>query len=186
MASFDPQTVLVVMALKEESGGLFESLAVQSLYTGIGQVSAAFSLTKALSLKKPSLILNLGTAGSFDLPQDQCVECSAFIQRKVNRIGPQAKQILAVKKWTDLPSVVCASADFIQNQRNEFTTDYQIMDMESYALAFVAKQFQIPFVALKYISDNSNENLVLDWKNNLQTAREKLFAVYQRLSSNTC
>ncbi len=181
MASFDPQTALLVMALPDESGQLFENAGIQPLYTGIGQVKAAFALTKSLMQTKPALILNLGTAGSIDFPQGQCVECSAFVQRQFNSIGPKNKKILIDKALTNLPQVICGTADFIQETPFATNSEFKIMDMEAYALAFVAKQFQIPFYSVKFITDNSNENVVSDWKKNLAKARENLFSVYQQL-----
>ncbi|OFZ28986.1 MAG: hypothetical protein A2622_12875 [Bdellovibrionales bacterium RIFCSPHIGHO2_01_FULL_40_29] len=180
MASFDPKTLLIVMALRDESQGLFEASGIQPYYTGIGQVRAAFGLTKAIHEQKPVGILNLGTAGSFDLPQGQIVECSAFIQRQSQILAPKSKTLLASGSLSDFPKVICGSADFIQH---EFTggARFDIMDMEAYALAYVAAQMKLPFYSIKVISDHSTENVVSDWKKNLAISAENLFNAYQGL-----
>lgn len=179
MASFDPKTILVVMALPDESGFLFENANVKPLYTGIGQVKAAMSLTQALGQFTPSAVMNFGTAGSFDRAQGHCVECSAFIQRSINQLGPKAKKIPAADVLTNLPKVICGSADFIQHQKfDSITTPFDIMDMEAYALAYVCQQFKVPFYSFKYISDSSDHQVVADWKKNILLAQKELFQVY--------
>ena len=179
MASFDPKTTLLVMALADESGNVFENAGLQPLYTGIGQVKAATALTKALFERKPTTIINLGTAGSFHLPQGQCVECSGFIQRHGNVKGLSSSKILAPSFLTDLPKVICGTGDFVQTEKYPHEKmSFEIMDMEGYALAYVAQQFQIPFFSIKYISDNSNGDVIHDWKKNLISSREKLLQIY--------
>lgn len=182
MASFDPLTTLFVMALKEESGGVFESNNIHPLYTGVGQVRAAYALTRAISEQKPQRIINLGTAGSFSHPQGTCVECSAFIQRQVNPLGLKSKKILAGNEITDLPKAICGTADFIQHSLFEnVDSSFSVMDMEAYALAYVSQQYQIPFHSIKFISDHSNEFIFEDWKKNLTVSSELLFSVVKNL-----
>ena len=41
--------------------------------------------------------------------------------------------------------------------------DYNVVDMEAYALAVVAMQEDIPFLCLKYISDGADDNAAEDW-----------------------
>ncbi len=183
MASFDPKTSLVVMALSDESGLLFENANVKPLYTGIGQVKAAMSLTQGLLKFTPSAVINFGTAGSFDRPQGECVECSAFIQRSINQHGPRSLKIAAADALTNLPKVICGTADFIQNQKYDPSHhNFDVMDMEAYALAYVCQQFKIPFYSFKFISDSSSHQVVADWKKNLVTAQKELFQVYQNLT----
>ena len=194
MASFDPTTTLLVMALKEESQGLFEDSGIKPFYTGIGQVKATYSVTEAIEKTRPSSIINLGTAGSFHLNQGECVECLAFVQRPVllNRFDKKfvnssvkSKKILVPTHLTDLKKVVCGTADHIQNNADsENSNSYDIMDMEAYALAYVADQKKIPFYSIKYISDNSNNDLVLDWKKNLRNSAEKLLEIYKFIISS--
>ena len=65
----DPTRPLVVMALPQEGGALFESVQVPVLYTGVGKINAAYHLTlrlaeyRARNLPLP-LVVNFGTAGS--------------------------------------------------------------------------------------------------------------------------
>ena len=183
MASLDPKTTLVVMALPDESGLLFENANVKPLYTGIGQIKAAVNLTRSLEKFIPRAVLNFGTAGSFERTQGHAVECSAFIQRSINKLGPHPKKIPAADVLTGMPKVVCGTADFIQIEKFEsIHHEFDIMDMEAYALAYVCEQFQVPFYSFKYISDSSNTQLKSDWKKNLLLAQKELFQVYLSLT----
>lgn len=176
---------LIVMALKNESQCRFENSGLQPFYCGIGLVKAAYSLTQKLSQvlcdpnikEKPNLIINLGTAGSFQHQQRELVEVSAFVQR--NHFLPAEKTKIELTTLTTLPKVICGSADTIESTSPIISSYYDIMDMEGYALAFVCQKFKIPFVSIKYISDNSNENTVHDWKINLSDAAEKLESFYK-------
>lgn len=181
MASFDPTTTLLVMALKEESQGLFEQAGIKPFYTGVGQVKATHSLTEAILKTRTTSILNFGTAGSFHLEQGDCVECSAFVQRHEHI---KSKKIFAAAALTDLKKVVCGSADHIQFKQNTDKSEpFEIMDMEGYALAYVADQKKIPFYSFKYITDNSGDGIFTDWKKNLQQSAEKLLEIYKKIST---
>lgn len=187
MASLDPKEILLVMALAEESQGLFENAGLQPLYTGIGSIKSTYSLTRAVYDLKPKAILNLGTAGSFQLPQGKTVECSAFVQRHIAKKSVPSKKIITSHYLTDLPKAICGTADFIEHSvASEYSVAseksfYDIMDMEGYALAFVAQQSHIPFHAVKFISDNSGQDVFLNWKNNLPVAAKNLLQVYKEI-----
>lgn len=72
---------LVVIALKEESNGILEDNGIDVLYTGLGKVNASYRLTKELIVrnqhnKRPSIVINFGTAGSRKYEQGHLVACS--------------------------------------------------------------------------------------------------------------
>ncbi len=183
MASLDPKQTLLVMALAEESQGLFENAGLQPLYTGLGSINSTYSLTRAIYDLKPKAILNLGTAGSFRLLQGKVVECSAFVQRHLVKKSFASKKIITSHYLTELPKAVCGTADHIeQSQDPQNQNFYEIMDMEGYALAYVAQQSKIPFHAVKFISDNSGQDVFTNWKGNLPAAAKNLFQVYQEIT----
>ena len=183
MASLDPKQTLLVIALAEESQGLFENVGLQPLYTGLGSIKSTYSLTRAIFDLKPKMILNLGTAGSFRLPQGVAVECSAFVQRHLAEKCLPSKKIITSNYLTDLPKAICGTADHIEHSLDPLKqTFYDIMDMEGYALAYVAQQSKIPFHSVKFVSDNSGQDVFLNWKCNLPAAAKNLFQVYQKIT----
>ena len=60
-----------------------------------------------------------------------------------------------------LPKGVCGSGDqFEVEHRNP---EYNVIDMEAFALAKVSEQEKIDFLCLKYISDGADGNAADDW-----------------------
>lgn len=162
---FPEENVLIVMALEQESGGVLEKAGFSVFYTGLGLINASSCLTEAILKLKPDRIINLGTAGSFKHQQGVFFEVKSCLQR--GDIVSLINSKIDIPTVTDLPHAICGSSDFIDNQIH---SAYDIMDMEVKAYAQVAKKYQIPFHSFKFVTDSSNQNLMHDWKKNLQSA----------------
>ena len=54
-----------------------------------------------------------------------------------------------------------------------------VIDMEAYAEALVCKDFNTPFIAIKYISDIVGENSISDWQAAFSDARKALTSFIQ-------
>jgi len=61
----------------------------------------------------------------------------------------------------NFPEGTCGTGDNFEMEHN--TTQYNVVDMEAYALATVAQKEQIPFLCLKYISDGADDSAAEDW-----------------------
>ncbi len=179
--TIDLGTALLVFAMQEESQGYFKKYDV--LYTGLGKINAAYSLTKYLSDKRPSLVINLGTAGSQLFPAKSVVCCSRFVQRDmdVQALGFEPFQtpfsdVPVVLEYgmsvTGLPAGICGSGDNFATTYKEAA--YNLVDMEAYALARICQQEDIPFLCLKYISDGADEDASADWTEALDNAAKAL------------
>ena len=162
--------VLFVFALDSEAAEEFHD--VNKLIIGVGKVNAAYELTKAIYYKRPKLIVNLGSAGSNIFKRGEVVCCIKFLQRDMDAtgLGFQPYQIPFSDtpvilnhgiKIKDLPEGICGSGDNFETAH--FCSDYNVVDMEAYSLAFVAMKEQIPFLCLKYISDGADGTAANDW-----------------------
>ena len=71
----------------------------------------------------------------------------------------------------------CGTGDSFVMEPDPWFEDQYIdcVDMEGYALAYVAQQYNIPFRAWKYISDMADENAAQEWEKNVADGAE-LFA----------
>lgn len=172
---------LLMMALPDESQGLFESHGITPNYCGIGLIKAAYMTQQLILKKKPTRVLNLGTAGSHTFKQGQLVECTSFVYRQPANFQGIGQKKITTSPITNLTQAVCGSADFIEN--SEPLTKCDVMDMEAYAMAFVCTQLQIPFHSVKFISDYSDKNLLQDWKKNLRQGAEKLLMIYREIEN---
>ncbi|MFA9190746.1 nucleosidase [Flavobacterium sp. FZUC8N2.13] len=164
------ENILFVFALEIEAGEIFNSH--NCLFTGIGKVNASYELTKTIHQKKPGLIVNLGTAGSSYFSKGDVVCCTQFVQRDMDVRGlgyalyetPFSNVPLVLNYGMpigEFPMGICGTGDNFEMEHN--TTQYNVVDMEAYALATIAKKENIPFLCLKYISDGADESAAEDW-----------------------
>lgn len=176
---------LLVFALESEALGHFENES--RLFTGVGKVNAAYQLTRRIAHERPEIIINLGSAGSNVFKKGEVVCCTSFIQRDmdVRPLGfahyetPFCGQNIVLEYGhaiTQLPQGTCGTGDNFEIQHS--VMEYDVVDMEAYALAWVAKEEAIPFVCLKYISDGADGKAADDWLVSVHQAAEALQQVY--------
>jgi adenosylhomocysteine nucleosidase len=171
---------LLVFALHAEAQKQFDALNV--LFCGVGKVNAAYRLTHTLGYWRqrnntvPRIVLNLGSAGSTHFQRGTIVNCTKFVQRDfdVTALGhapfmTPGETLPATLtnglRFEGFPEGTCGTGD-------NFSTDNQmvewnVVDMEAYALAKVCAYENIPFACLKYITDGGDESAAGDWKDSL-------------------
>ncbi len=189
--------MLVVMALPLESGGAFESMDIPVLYTGVGKLNASYALTRELTRRATQgghglrLVLNVGTAGSSVFPAGTLLECTRFMQRDMDAsplgfaVGvtpydehPPVLECAAM--FAQLPQVACGSGDdFCVNYDPR---EFQVVDMEAYALAKVCRMEGIPFACVKYITDGAKDDASAgEWQDASQRAGERLAEFFRSI-----
>ena len=186
---------LIVMALPQESRGLLESAGAPLLYTGVGKVNAAASLARRLAELRcagtpPSMVVNLGTAGSRTIPRHTMVACNRFSQRDMDVSGmgipvgvtpfddtPPVIEFPPV--FSRLPQTLCSSADSFATHRHAIEGD--VVDMEAFALARVCLSEGLPFACAKYITDGADSDSATHWEAALEAAARGFAEVYASL-----
>ncbi|MGH2292003.1 MULTISPECIES: nucleosidase [Pseudomonas] len=170
---------LFVFALKAEAGTVFAE--VNTVFTGIGKVNAAIALTKAIAQRKPKLIVNLGSAGSQGHGKGEVVCCTRFVQRDmdVTPLGfaryetPLSDIPVLLEHGEPIPGLAletCGTGDNFETSHGK--APYDVVDMEAYVLALIARSEGIPFVCLKYISDDAGSEAADDWSVQVHLAAE--------------
>ena len=173
-----------VFALDIEAAGVFENR--NKLFTGAGKVNAAYELTKFIHLRRPELIVNLGSAGSNYFKRGEVICCTKFLQRDMDATGLGFKKhetpfsgMQPVLNYgiplQRLPQGICGTGDSFE--MNHLSPDYNVIDMEAYPLAYIAMKEQIPFLCLKYITDGADSEAAGDWMvqvHNAASAFEKI------------
>jgi adenosylhomocysteine nucleosidase len=182
--------ILLVVALEAELPT--PPLNATVIYTGVGKVQAATKLAQALCKStKPDLIVNYGTAGGLNPMIKGMHEIGTFVQRDMIA-EPQAPRgtvpfsdpVLGnIKTAAPVMQVRCGTGDsFVMAPDPWFVTaDIDCVDMEGWALAYVAQQFDIPFRSFKYISDMADENAAEEWANNVADGAGKFLDIYDKL-----
>ena len=174
--------ILIVCALEMETNGKLDDWNI--IYTGVGKVNATYVLTAELFFQRkishlPKLVINIGTAGSREIPLHTLVDCTKFIQRDMDKTAlgfnrgetafetnvPMMLDFSYVKNPID-KNYVCGTGDnFVQDISKEIE-HIDVFDMEAYALAKTCWKNGIDFVSYKYITDNVNEKSADDWLEN--------------------
>lgn len=197
LAGNDFPELLVVMALEIEAGEVFRKEGVPVLFTGIGKVNAAYTLTKRLTEYRqanrwPRYVINFGTAGSERFSTGALVACSAFIQRDmdVTALGfapgvTPFEQTPAELRFpvvlNKLPQAVCSTGDSFATCAEPLPCD--VREMEAYALAKVCLLEGATFVCAKYITDGADHSAANDWQTNVHKAALEFIQIYRELAA---
>jgi adenosylhomocysteine nucleosidase len=190
--------IIVVIALRVESAGVFEAAGVPVLYCGVGKVNAAIALTKELSRyahqgEEMPLVVNFGSAGSRCFATGTLAACTEFVQRDMDVRGlgfalgvtpydeaPAA--LLFDPVFTQLPAAVCGSADSFVTA--EIEVDCAVIDMEAYALAKVCWHENARFACVKYVTDGADHTAADDWQRNVHVAAEEFLQLFRGLANS--
>ncbi len=181
----------LMMALPNESKGLFEQEDIAVHYSGIGKVNAAFKAFDVIHKTGCKTLLNLGTAGSSFFNAHDLVEVTQFVQRDMDvsplgfavGITPMDEEYPSAidlePYFTHLPRGICGTGDSFETGKPK--VDCNLVDMEGYAIAKVCKKLGVRFISVKYITDGANDTAHLDWEENLLLGAQKLLVLYQSL-----
>jgi adenosylhomocysteine nucleosidase len=183
---------LIVMALPQESRGQLEGAGANVLYTGVGKVNAAAALARRLAELRcagdsPSLVVNLGTAGSRTIAAHTLVACDRFRQRDMDVSGlgfpigvtpfDETPAVIGFPRvFSQLPQALCSSGDSFATHIHE--VDGDVIDMEAFALAHVCRSEGMPFACAKYITDGADSDAAAHWEAALDAAARNFATLY--------
>jgi adenosylhomocysteine nucleosidase len=154
------------------------------LVTGPGKLQATFALTRALDARAYDEILVVGTAGAIDprLTED-VYEIDAAIQHDVTDIdGTLGRHIsLPHRVHVSRHGVTIATGDHFVDDAEAVEVirplGAGLVDMETYAYAWVAEQFGVPIRVLKSVSDRAQNDAITDWRATVAACSAQLWAV---------
>lgn len=180
--------ILIAAALREEMPTIqMQGASYETLITSVGKVQASVSLAKRLAKPRAphiDAILNIGTAGA--KPNDgltigDIVACNTFIDRdmlKLAQYGTTYKSITKQNGISLFNKLIAKCKNGVCNTGDSFVTDGHfdgdVCDMEAFAMAQMANAFDIPLLAIKFVSDIVGSNSVESWEAMLAHARNAL------------
>lgn len=151
-------------------------------FSGVGKINAASTATR-VCLLKPDEIINLGSCGSLLLPPGEIIEVGKVYQD----IDGTPLCEYGITPFEDDKEIIlnnspftCFTTDYFvdMSQKQKYSKNYldtiqkiSIFDMECFAIAKVCSKFNIPFRAIKWVSDNGDGG---DWQNNCKINFEKV------------
>ena len=138
---------LFVAAIKEETVGL-----EYFNHIGVGKINATYNVLKLISIHKPKIVINYGSAGAINTDLKGIVECTKFYQRDMDVRGLDFK--LGETPFDKIKEIIhsesgysCGTGDSFVNQKIDMMVD--VVDMEAYAIAKVCKLENIEFKCFK-------------------------------------
>lgn len=176
--------LIVTYAVKDEFVPItIEGYEIKYVLTGIGKAKAAMKLTEAICKEHPVLVLNMGTAGTLNHAVGDIFICRRFIDRDFHSINlpgveyeidfaPMLTKEKILEDWlsSNGQSGTCNTGDSFVTEAESINGD--VVDMEAFAQAIVCKEFNVPFIAVKYITDIIGQNSVKHWEDKLTDARK--------------
>jgi adenosylhomocysteine nucleosidase len=163
---------LLVAALDAELVAFPPDLAgFDRLVTGPGKLQATYALTRALVARGYDEIVVVGTAGAIDTRLDGTVyEIDAAIQHDVTDIDGIVGQHVSLPQRLELGrgGVTIATGDHFVDDAEVVAVirplGAGLVDMETYAYAWVAAQFEVPIRVIKAVSDRAQDDAITDWR----------------------
>jgi adenosylhomocysteine nucleosidase len=175
--------LLIVSALPHELDHAPIPHDVPVIFTGIGKLNAAISLTDALLRYQPSLVINFGTAGRVSDVDAELVEVGDVIQRDMaaEPLAPrgrtpfdQTSPVIA----SGYQGVRCATGDSFVSATDPWLNEQgvDVVDMELFGLALVCHRRQIAWRSFKFITDDTDESAGQDWFEKIHHGRDLFLA----------
>lgn len=142
------------------------------VFTGMGKMRMFSALVKwreALPEGSNPVILNIGSAGSAKYPIGSIVHCTRFFNGGCELVH-DCIEVPGEGASIFSGDYFMSTQTFSPEQVKELSQQYDLFDMEAYAVAQFCKMYDIPFYCLKAVSDNLDGNLK-DWRGILAEIR---------------
>lgn len=166
----------ILVALKAELQLQQENI----FYTGVGKINSARVATEVVLKHRPKNIINYGTAGTLKNSRGKqhqgLVQCTQFVQRDMDTtpLGTSLGETPFEKGSKIITStgtgLVCGSGDSFVTQAPTLNADaieWDVVEMEAYAIAKVCRHYGVNFICYKYITDSADDAAPNSWKENL-------------------
>ena len=158
---------LVAVALAEEAAHLD---GVRVVLTGPGKVAAASSVAAAIAEERPSMVLNVGTAGALRPQHEGVYSIGRVIEHDLDHLALERLTGSRFPNSIDLDGgseIVLATGDvFVQDDgvRARLAEHAHLVDMEGYAVARTCLTFGVPCSMLKIVSDEASAGALRSWQ----------------------
>jgi adenosylhomocysteine nucleosidase len=161
-----PDQPLVVVALRQEAACL---TGVDVLLTGIGKVAAATAVASTIATRRPSAVLNVGTAGALRDGLTGTHRIGRVLEHDLDHdalaalIGePVVGEIVLDPS---APTVLATGDAFVQggHLRSELAVLAHLVDMEGFAVARACEAAGVPCTMIKVVSDDASAGAAKAW-----------------------
>lgn len=165
-----------------------EEVQIGYLRTGIGKAKSAFYLSEAINHGQPDLVVNVGTAGTLNHQIEDIIVCRHFIDRDMKQSAEYGVEYEIDSSDLLVQKGYCLhwQGDGICNTGDTFVTDPtniegDVVDMEAYAQAMVCRAKNVPFIAIKYVTDIIGQNSIKQWIEKHRDGKAALEEFFEKL-----
>lgn len=165
---------LVVVALRSEARYLDDDVVL----TGIGKVAAAVAVTRAIAERRPSTVLNVGTAGALRDGLVGAHRIGRVVEHDVDHdflsglTGEESVGEIVLDP--DEPTTLATGDAFISDPvtRLALAERAHLVDMEGFAVARACAAAGVRCRIVKVVSDSASEDAARSWQDEAdRTAR---------------
>ena len=185
-------TALVVCALKTEAKGiinaydmernesvpfpLYMSNGICCAVTGVGTIQVMRMLPLAIGVTAPAVLINAGCAGalSSSVSKDTVYEITKVSMRDEDDLSTRSIELVTTGAFHDATLLTSPEPILDAKSRGSFGKQYDLADMEGYAVAAIAEKTNIPASIIKIVSDSSADDDELTVRRNITRCGETL------------
>jgi adenosylhomocysteine nucleosidase len=182
--------ILVLTAIDDELDLARAPEGVEAIYSGVGKVNAASAATLALLERRPSLVINYGTAGKISEKLRGLVEVAHVVQRDMMAmpLAPRGRTPFSPaldRLSSGYGDVTCGTGDSFVTSSDPWLNEnnIDIVDMELFAIAHVCQHHSIPWRAFKFITDDANDLAAEHWTANVADGQSLFWDAVMKLTS---
>jgi adenosylhomocysteine nucleosidase len=173
--------LLIITALESELDKSTLPAGIDIVYSGVGKINATAASIQAIHQYQPQRIVNFGTVGKINSALQGLLEIGKVIQRDMMTVplAPRGQTPFCSKPSQYLSlggEHTCGTGDSFVTAHDPWliSQGIDVVDMELFAIANIAHQFNIPWQSFKYVTDHTNEDSGQDWQQKVRHG-ERLF-----------
>ncbi len=152
-----------------------------------------YATTKVIIEHKPTMILNIGTAGSL---KPELIGGTHIVGGVIERdmlampLAPRGTvpfRADPVSYFSDCGEILCATGDSFVTEDNPRMAQMSIdlVDMELFAIAKICSKLGVPWRSLKYVSDSANKKAAENWMESLKVSTSQIQLRLNELTSDS-
>jgi adenosylhomocysteine nucleosidase len=169
--------VLFICALKEESDGYNTLFDFPIVHTGVGKINAGYKTAMAILEHKPDLVCNFGSCGSFTMEKGMLLkvrdvyngdmDAEPLVPYSITPFDQDGDYLHieneGVSCFTSETFITPEKVKTFPPKKLELLNKCSIFEMELYSITRVCKEFNVPIVSYKWVSDDGGMD---DWEKN--------------------
>jgi adenosylhomocysteine nucleosidase len=171
--------ILIITALESELDKSVLPPGIDIVYSGVGKINATIASIQAIRELQPQRIVNFGTVGKINPALQGLLEIGKVIQRDMMTVplAPRGETPFCSKPsaYISLGGIhICGTGDSFVTDHDPWLASQgiDVVDMELFAIANIAHQFNIPWQSFKYITDDANADSGNEWQHRVNHGQE--------------